>query len=182
MKAINEIGLGKACAFISYSFFGWVCNLPIFLPFKPIMFRSAGSVIGNNTVIHKMHIFNHYKGGYKNLTIGDDCFIGEDTSFDLSDKIVLHNQVTISNRVLLLTHTNVGYKDHPLQRYLPKYTKKIEIKRGAFVGANATILPGITVGECSIIAAGSVVTKDVEAKTVVGGVPAKVIKKIRMKL
>lgn len=47
-----------------------------------------------------------------------------------------------------------------------------------WIGSNATILPGITIGDGAIIAAGAVVTKDVEEKTVVGGVPAKFIKKI----
>jgi chloramphenicol O-acetyltransferase type B len=50
------------------------------------------------------------------------------------------------------------------------------IKKGAFIGMNSTIMPGITIGEGSVVAAGSVVTKDVEPFTVVGGVPAKKIR------
>ncbi|AYE62260.1 Maltose o-acetyltransferase [Lactobacillus helveticus] len=52
------------------------------------------------------------------------------------------------------------------------------IKKNAWIGAKATILPGVTVGENAVVAAGAVVTKDVSANTVVAGMPAKVIKKI----
>ena len=56
--------------------------------------------------------------------------------------------------------------------------KAVLIRRNAWIGANSTILPGVTVGENAIVAAGSVVTKDVEANTIAGGVPAKKIKDI----
>jgi acetyltransferase-like isoleucine patch superfamily enzyme len=53
------------------------------------------------------------------------------------------------------------------------------IKRNAWIGAGATILPGVAIGENSIVAAGAVVNKDVPANTIVGGVPAKVIRTIQ---
>lgn len=52
------------------------------------------------------------------------------------------------------------------------------IKRRAWVGANATITPGVTIGENAIVAAGAVVTKDVAANTIIGGIPARVIGRI----
>ena len=54
----------------------------------------------------------------------------------------------------------------------------IVIKQNAWIGAGATVLPGVTIGENSIVAAGAVVTKDVAANTIVGGVPAQFIKMI----
>ena len=56
--------------------------------------------------------------------------------------------------------------------------KTVLIKRNAWIGAAATILPGVTVGENAVVAAGAVVHKDVAANTVVGGIPARVIKTI----
>ena len=58
-------------------------------------------------------------------------------------------------------------------------TKPIVIGRNAWIGANATILAGVKVGENAIVAAGAVVSKDVPANTIVGGVPAKVIRMIK---
>ena len=56
--------------------------------------------------------------------------------------------------------------------------RPIHIENKVWLGANVTILPGVTIGEGAIVAAGAVVTKDVAARTIVGGIPAKVIKKI----
>ncbi|MBK7609142.1 MAG: hypothetical protein KA109_15705 [Saprospiraceae bacterium] len=56
--------------------------------------------------------------------------------------------------------------------------RAVIIKRNAWIGANATILPGLVIGENSVVAAGAVVTKDVPPNTIVAGVPAKIIKKI----
>ncbi len=57
---------------------------------------------------------------------------------------------------------------------------KIHIKRNAWIGARAVILPGVTVGENAVVAAGAVVTKDVQANTVVGGNPARVIRRLEV--
>lgn len=79
---------------------------------------------------------------------------------------------------MILSHLSVGYLDHPLQRYFPKSTKPILFKKGSVVAAAVTILPGITIGSKSFVAAGSVVTRNVPNRTLVAGVPAKPIKKI----
>lgn len=88
--------------------------------------------------------------------------------------ITLEDGVPIGPRVNLVT------ENHPLdpadRRAL--ITKPIIIKKNAWIGAGATILPGVTIGENAVVAAGSVVSKDVPANVVVGGVPAKTIKSI----
>jgi acetyltransferase-like isoleucine patch superfamily enzyme len=56
--------------------------------------------------------------------------------------------------------------------------KSVHIKKNAWIGANATILPGVTIGENSVVAAGAVVSKNVPDNAVVGGVPARIIKTI----
>ncbi len=81
---------------------------------------------------------------------------------------------------MLGPRVNLTSENHPLD---PKDRKTvilqpILIKRNAWIGANATILPGITIGENAIVAAGAVVTKDVPANCVVAGVPAKIVKEI----
>ena len=86
--------------------------------------------------------------------------------------------MTLAERVTILTHTNVGYKDHPLQKYFPSIAKPVFLDYGSFVGANVTILPGVTIGKCAFVATGSVVTEDVSEYSLVAGVPARVIRKV----
>lgn len=110
----------------------------------------------------------------KFITIGKNVFINHACSFLDMGGITIEDDVLIGPRVNLVT------ENHPLdpvdRRAL--LTKPIVIKRNAWIGAGATVLPGVTVGENAVVAAGAVVSKDVAPNTVVGGVPAKFIKNI----
>ncbi|MDO6388853.1 sugar O-acetyltransferase [Pontibacter sp. BT731] len=110
----------------------------------------------------------------KNTKIGKHVFINFGCTFlDLGG-------ITIEDKVMLAPGVKLLSEGHPLspenrQSLVPGH---IHIKKNAWIGANATILQGVTVGENSVVAAGAVVSKDVPANTVVGGVPAKIIKTI----
>jgi acetyltransferase-like isoleucine patch superfamily enzyme len=91
---------------------------------------------------------------------------------------VLEDQATLAERVLVLTHTNVGYHDHPLQRHFPPMVAAVVVEAGSFVGAGATLLPGVRVGRGSFVAAGSVVTENVPPATLVAGVPARPLRSL----
>lgn len=108
------------------------------------------------------------------ITIGKNVFINHACSFLDMGGITLEDNVLIGPKVNLIT------ENHPLNPNDRKslVCKPIVIKRNAWIGAAATILPGVTIGENSIVAAGSVVTADVAPNTVVGGIPAKYIKKL----
>ena len=101
--------------------------------------------------------------------------------------------IIIGNDVLIAPGVQINTASHPVSMYerLTKdwnpssgeyrwrtYAKPITIGNGCWIGANATILGGVTIGDGAVVAAGAVVTKDVEPHTLVGGVPAKFIKKI----
>jgi acetyltransferase-like isoleucine patch superfamily enzyme len=88
--------------------------------------------------------------------------------------------ITIEDHVLIGPKVNLITENHPLnpQDRRGIMCKPILIKRNAWIGAAATLLPGVTVGENAVVAAGAVVSKDVPANTVVGGIPAKIIKSI----
>jgi acetyltransferase-like isoleucine patch superfamily enzyme len=88
--------------------------------------------------------------------------------------ITIEDNVLIAPKVGLLSE---GHAVSPESRHslVPGH---IHIKRNAWIGAGATILPGVIIGENSVVAAGAVVSKDVPAHTVVGGIPAKTIKTI----
>lgn len=178
MKAFKEIGLGKALRFCIYEVLMLLYGILLFPPCRVFFLRLFGAKIGKDTIIHNTKFFNLYKKGIKNFTVGKECFIGNECLFDLMEPIILGNQVTLAERVIILTHMNVGYKNHPLQKNFPSINKKTVLEDGCFIGANVTILAGVTIGKEAFIAAGSVVTKDVSPRTLVGGVPAKIIRKL----
>ncbi|AIM36325.1 acetyltransferase [Sphingobacterium sp. ML3W] len=108
------------------------------------------------------------------ISIGEHVFINHACSFLDMGGITIEDGALIGPKVNLIT------ENHPLNPAdrSALVTKPILIKRKAWIGAGATILPGVTVGENSVVAAGAVVSKDVPDNVVVGGIPAKFIKKI----
>lgn len=108
----------------------------------------------------------------KHTTIGKNVFINFDCVFLDFGGITLDDGVFIAPKVSLLTegHPVSSCDRHSLT------VAPIHIKRNAWIGANATILQGVTIGENAIVAAGAVVTKDVLDNTIVGGIPAKTIR------
>ena len=89
--------------------------------------------------------------------------------------------ITLEDHVFIGPHVNIITENHAEEPELRHnvYTRPILVKRNAWVGAAAVILPGVTIGENAIVAAGAVVTQDVPDNTIVAGVPAKVIRKIK---
>jgi len=108
------------------------------------------------------------------ITIGKNVFINHACSFLDMGGITLEDHVLIGPKVNLIT------ENHPLDPVVRRgmLCKPIVVKRNAWIGAAATILPGVTIGENAVVAAGAVVSKDVAPNTVVGGIPAKFIKTI----
>ena len=100
-----------------------------------------------------------------NLEIGDDCWIGEEVWFIDHEKIIIGSNVCISQRSIICSGGH-DYRSASLE-----YSHKpIEIKDGAWVCLDAKVLPGVTIGECSVISAGEVVRKSVpDYSMLVGG-------------
>lgn len=110
----------------------------------------------------------------KNISIGKNVFINSGCRFQDQGGIVLGDGALIGHNAVLAT-LNHGLAPNERQDMFPA---PIRLGKNVWVGANATILPGVTIGDNAIIAAGAVVTKDVPENTVVGGIPAKSIKRI----
>lgn len=184
MKAVKETGSKKTVRFVLYAIYEVlihriISHLLYFPQVRQFFLQIVGANIGKDSIIMDVKFFNWHHGGPAGLNVGERCFLGDETLIDLYDNITLEDDVTLAQRVLVLSHTNVGYKDHPLQKYFPKSSKPVVFKKGCFVGASSTILPGVTIGESSFIAAGSVVTSDIPNKSIYAGVPAKLIRKIK---
>lgn len=179
MNAFKEIGFQKSLKYVFFSFWQYAFGFMFVSPLRVVLLQFFGAKIGSNTVIERIRLINLYRMGIGGITIGDNCFLGDGVTLDTAERIILENDVTLSFDVMVLTHTNVGYKDHPVQTHIPSVAKPTMFKKGCFIGVRSVILPGITIGEGAAVAAGAIVTKDVLAKTLVGGVPAKTIRKFK---
>ena len=111
----------------------------------------------------------------KNITIGKDVFINSGCHFQDQGGIEIGDGALIGHNVVLATiNHGLNPKENRKNHYAP-----IKIGAHVWIGSNATILPGVTIGDYAVVAAGAVVTRDVPAMTVVGGVPARVLKTIQ---
>lgn len=156
MKVILKKIRGKICSTLA--------RYPIGYKWPVFWWRLCGYSIGENTTIGPYaliwswhHLDTNYLKIDPNVSIGPGVMIiirSHETS-----QIEIHSRITNT----------------------PSIPGQVTIKEGAWVGAGATILQNVTIGECAVVGAGAVVTKDVESYTVVAGVPAKVIKKLRAK-
>lgn len=114
------------------------------------------------------------------INYGKHTKIGKNVFINFNCTILDLGGITIEDDVLIAPNVSLLSESHPVntsERHL-LIPRPINIKRNAWIGANATILQGVTIGENSIVAAGSVVSKDVPDNVIVGGIPAKIIKQI----
>lgn len=111
----------------------------------------------------------------KNIHLGKNVFINADCKFQDQGGITIGDNVLIGHSVVLAT---LNHDENPEKR-ANLCPSPIVIGDNVWIGSNATLLPGVTVGDGAIIAAGAVVTRDVDECSVVAGVPAKFIRKVR---
>ncbi|GMA46522.1 DapH/DapD/GlmU-related protein [Tetragenococcus muriaticus] len=114
----------------------------------------------------------------KNIRIGKDAVINSGCRFQDQGGITIGDQSLIGHNVVLAT---INHDYDPDNRGI-LHLAPVVLKEKTWIGSNVTILPGVTVGENSVVAAGSVVTKDVAPNTIVGGNPAKLISHLEDKL
>ena len=137
--------------------------------------RSLLSEIMGYTVPDTLRVFPPFYTDFgKNIHIGENVFINACCHFQDHGGVTLGDGCQIGHNVVFAT-LNHGLE--PENRRFT-YPAPIVLGRNVWVGSNATILQGVTIGDNSVVAAGAVVTKDVPADTIVGGVPARVIKHI----
>ena len=113
----------------------------------------------------------------KNLKLGRNVFINSCCQFQDQGGITIGDGTLVGPKTVIAT---LNHHMNPSKRanLIPK---PVVIGKNVWIGANVTILPGVTIGDGAIVAAGAVVNKNVEANTIVGGVPAKLIKQIETK-
>lgn len=137
--------------------------------------------VGQNPTIN-----GHFEAIYGNhIKLGDDDFINGNCYFQDS------NLITLGDRVIIAPDTKFYCGEHAIDaskrfgtradgsHYLISYTKPITVGNDVWIGGNVTVIGGVHIGNNVIVAAGAVVVKDVPDNSIVGGVPAKVIKQLK---
>lgn len=161
----------------------WLAKLLLFLlpiyvgsRVRTLILRLAGFNIGMGTLFIGPPILTGIGNIYERLTIGRNCFISWGCHLDLQGNITIGDRVSLSPQISLITSSHsVG---SPYNRVGDLQAFPVTIKDGVWLGTRCMILPGVTIHEGAVIAAGAVVTKDVPANTMVGGVPARIIRKL----
>jgi acetyltransferase-like isoleucine patch superfamily enzyme len=116
-----------------------------------------------------------YTAGGDEIRVGHNVFVNQNCTFYDLGGLDIADDVMIGPNVSILT---TGHPLDPSQRRAATIGKPIVIERNVWIAAGATIIGGVTVGENSVVAAGSVVTRDVPPNTLVGGNPARIIRSI----
>lgn len=143
----------------------FVGHVPVHV-FRKSVYRMAGVTIGTKTSIHwRTRFFCPWK-----LRIGNNSIIGNDAMLDARRSIVIGNNVSLSMGVWIWT-----LQHDPQDSKYGVNGGPVEIEDYAWISCRVTILPNVKIGKGAVVAAGSVVTKDVEPYSIVGGVPAKII-------
>ncbi|WP_139691826.1 acyltransferase [Sporolactobacillus terrae] len=140
-------------------------NIPI-QKIRILMYRLAKMKIGNKTtLLRPIFIYAPSK-----IKIGNNCSINDHVVLDGRGELIIEDRVNISPYVKIYTAEH--QLNSPNFKYVENATK---IKKYAWISSGSIILPGVKIGEGAVVAAGAVVTKDVEPYSIVGGVPAKKI-------
>jgi len=137
---------------------------------RALLARITGTAIDEGCAVFPPFHINYGR----HTTLGKNVFINFDCVFLDLGGITIEDDVLIAPKVSLLTES---HPVAPAARHALTVAP-IHIKRNAWIGANATIMPGVTIGENAVVAAGAVVTRDVPDGTVAGGIPARTIKAV----
>lgn len=147
----------------------WIARVPIEAVRSFYYRRILGIRIGRETHLSMRLFFTGYHSCCQ-VTIGDNCVINREIYLDGRSGVHIGNNVNVSFQACLLSL----HHDHNDPNFA-SIGAPVVIKDHAWIGARSTILPGVTVGEGAVVAAGAVVTRSVPDYMVVGGMPAKVI-------
>lgn len=145
----------------------WIGYLP-FNKLRWLLYRLLGLKLSLSTTIHMFAQFFQLN----NIYIGKDTIIGQRAFLDGRDKLTIGDHTDIASEVMIYNSHHDIDNDN-----FEAITKPVKIGSYVFIGPRAIILPGVSIGDGAVVAAGAVVTKDVNSGDVVAGVPAKFVRK-----
>ncbi len=136
--------------------------------------RKYGAIIGDNCDI-ETPLYFHNAQSFRNLRVGNNVHIGRECFFDLREKIEIKDNAVISMRCTFITHQDLNKSE--LSKKYPAESAPVLIGRNVYIGACATILHGVQVGENSVIGASALVIKNIDSDITAVGIPAKALGK-----
>lgn len=118
--------------------------------------------------------------GAPTLHVGDGTYIGRFVQINAWRNVVIGKDVLVADRVLISdADHNYSATNIPIRRQGDSFRGEVILREGCWIGIGAVVLPGVTIGRNSVVAANAVVTKDVPDYVVVGGIPARIIKQLQ---
>ena len=175
---LNEIGFARLIRYFIFGLWDLVFGLLPWSPLRVLWMKLFGAKISWSAVVDKVNFMNLDRTGLPGLIVDSKTFLGTGSIIDLAGRIEIENHATVSPGAIILSHLSVGFSDHPLIKHYPKKVEKTIIGTGVFIGANATVLSGVTIGKETMVGAGSVVTKNIPEKVLAAGIPATVKRKL----
>lgn len=172
----NRLLFDKATRKIFNRFYSYIFDFQLYIlhlfsdvvPFWSVrrsVFRSMGMKIRNSTLHMGIRVYNP-----KGVSIGEDTIIGFRSVLDGRDSLKIGNHVDIASEVMIYNSEHNIHSDK-----FEAINAPVTIEDYVFIGPRAIILPGVTLHKGAVVAAGAIVTKDVDENTIVAGVPAKPI-------
>ena len=165
-RTLKNFKSNRDFSLIIVAFWWLICNLIFSNPFTPSSFRSTilrifGATVGTGVTIRR-GVRVHFPW---NLEIGDDCWIGEEVWFINHEKITMGSNVCVSQRSIICSG------GHDYRSISLEYShKSVTIRDGAWICLDAKVLPGVTIGECSVVSAGEIVRKSLpDYSMLIGG-------------
>jgi putative colanic acid biosynthesis acetyltransferase WcaF len=147
------------------------------------LLRSFGAEVGTGTTIKRsLRLDNVFRDGnstgdFRHIKVGSNCYIGDGVYFDLASRIVVRNGAILSGQVSVITHADCNRSSYLAERF-PRRCAPVQVKEGAWIGFGATILAGTTVGKNSVVAAESLVSKDIDSRSLYAGTPARLVRSL----
>lgn len=173
---------GEASVKVVNRAYNWVLDLELFILtltgcvpshlFRLLIYKMAGIKIDRGSRIHMGAKFFYPA----NIQIGQGSIIGDHAFLDGRDKLIIGDHTDIASGVMIYNSEHDINSDD-----FHAISSAVEIGDFVFIGPRAIILPGVKIGKGAVVAAGAVVTKDVDDYAVVGGVPAQVIGERKVK-
>lgn len=144
------------------------------------IFKLFGAEIGRSVRIEHVFVVNYDGKNLDNLALGDEVYVGAGSILDLKEKIVVGKSTKIAAGCNFSTHADCG-ENNPAYELYPRKKEPIKIGEGAWIGLSVTILCGVTIGDNTIIGAGSLVNKDIPSGVMAYGAPVKVCSELNLR-